>query len=70
MLVTGISLAAAIISIFLHNAIYALIVHFWGADFEEPVFFIIAVFICPLGLAVGIIGGLVIFLRGLFRRST
>ena len=67
-LIAGMSLGAAIISIFLHNAIYALIMHFWGADFEEPVFFIIATIICPLGFAVGIIGSLVIYLRGLFRK--
>ncbi len=67
-LIAGISLGAAIISIFLHNAIYALIMHFWDADFEEPVFFIIATIICPLGFAVGIIGSLVIYFRGLFRK--
>ncbi|HEY50995.1 MAG TPA: hypothetical protein G4O20_04235 [Dehalococcoidia bacterium] len=70
LLVAGISLGAAIISIFLHNAIYALIMHFWGADFEEPVFFIIATIVCPLGLAVGIIGSLVIFFQGLFRKTS
>lgn len=75
-LITGISLGAAIISVFLHNAIYGLFIQIFGAGFwervgmpDEPVFFFIAVFICPLGLAVGIIGSLVIFLRGLFRRS-
>jgi len=70
LLVAGISLGAAIISIFLHNAIYALLMHFWGADFEEPVFFIIATIVCPLGFAVGIIGSLVIFFQGLFRRAS
>ena len=68
-LVAGISLGAAIISIFLHNAIYAMTVHFLDTEFEEPVFFIIATIVCPLGLAVGIIGSMVIYLKGLFRRS-
>lgn len=69
MLVAGISLGALIISIFLHNAIYAMTVHFFDTEFEEPVFFIIATIVCPLGLAVGIIGGLVIYLKVLFRRT-
>ena len=69
MLIAGMSLGVAIISIFLHNAISGLVMHFWGADFEEPVFFIIATIICPLGFAVGFIGSLVIFFRGLFRKN-
>jgi hypothetical protein len=69
-LVAGISLGALIISIFLHNAISALVMHFFDTEFEEPVFFIIATIICPLGLAVGIIGSLVIYLKGLFRRTS
>ncbi len=72
LLVAGIALAAFIISFFLHNAIYGLFIHFFGADFwdriglgDEPVFFVIAVIICPLAFAVGIIGSLVIFVKGL-----
>ncbi|HUV75383.1 MAG TPA: hypothetical protein VMW00_01885 [Dehalococcoidales bacterium] len=60
LLVAGISLGALIISIFLHNALSGL----FGV--EEPVFFIISVFICPLAFAVGIIGILVMFIKGLF----
>ena len=76
LLVAGVSLAVAIVSIFLHNAVYGLCIHFFGADFwertgmgDEPFFFIIAVIVCPLTFAVGIIGSLVIFCRGLLRRS-
>ncbi len=68
-LVAGISLGALIISIFLHNAITALVMHFFDIEFEEPVFFIIATIVCPLGIVVGIIGSLVIYLKGLFRRT-
>ncbi len=64
LLVAGISLGAFIISVFLHNALSGL----FGV--EEPVFFIIAVFICPLGFAVGIIGSLVIFIKGLFSKTS
>ena len=69
-LVAGISLGVLIISIFLHNAIYALVMHLFDTEFEEPVFFIIATIVCPLGLAVGIIGSMVIYLKGLFRRTS
>ena len=63
LLVTGISLGAFIISIFLHNVIRGLF------DIEEPVFFVIAVFISPLAFAIGIIGSLVIFIKGLFSKA-
>jgi len=63
LLVAGISLGVFIISIFLHNALSAL----FGT--EEPVFFVVAVFISPLAFTVGIIGSLVIFLKGLFSGS-
>jgi len=63
LLVAGISLGGFIISVTLHNALSGLF------EIEEPVFFVIAVIICPLGLAVGIIGSLVIFIRGLLRPS-
>ncbi|MFC1958201.1 hypothetical protein ACFLVQ_01360 [Chloroflexota bacterium] len=63
LIVSGISLGAFIIGVFLHNAISGL----FGV--EEPVFFVIAVIIAPVALAVGVIGSLVIFLRGLFSRT-
>lgn len=69
MLIAGISLGALVISIFLHNAISALAMHFLGIEFEEPVFFIVATIICPLGLAVGVIGSLVMYFKGLFSRA-
>lgn len=62
LLVAGISLGAFIISVFLHNALSGLF------EVEEPVFFFIAVFIAPLGFAIGLIGSLVMFLRGLFSK--
>jgi len=59
LLVAGTSLGAFIISVLLHNAISGLF------EIKEPVFFCIAVFICPLAFAVGIIGSLVMFIKGL-----
>ena len=64
LLVAGISLGVFIISVFLHNAIGGLF------EIEEPVFFFISVFIAPLGFVVGIVGSLVIFIQGLFSKSS
>jgi len=62
LLVAGVSLVAFIISVFLHNAISGLF------EIEEPAFFFIAVFIAPLALAVGLIGSLVLFIKGLLSK--
>jgi hypothetical protein len=72
MTVAGVSVAVFIISVFLHNAIYALLIQWFGEDFwsrasmpDEPVFFFISVFIAPLGFIVGFLGSLVIYIKGL-----
>ncbi len=58
----ALSVGAFIICVFLHNMLGALL----GA--EEPVFFILAVIVSPLALAVGLIGSLVVFIIGLARK--
>ena len=75
LLLAGISLAVGIISIFLHNAIYALFTVWFGEGFwertgvgDETVFFVIAL-LSVVTFAVGIIGSLIIFIKGLFSRS-
>jgi len=74
LLVAGISFAAGIISVFLHNAIYGLFIHFFGADFwdrigvgDEPVFFFLSL-LSVVAFAVGIVGSLVMFIKGLFSK--
>ena len=62
LMVAGISLCAFVISVFLHNALSAIL------NVEEPVFFVIATIISPLAFAVGLIGSLVIFIKGLFSK--
>ncbi len=64
LMTTGISVAVFILSVFLHNALSGL----FGV--EEPIFFIISVFIAPLGFAVGFAGSLVIFIRGLIAKAS
>ena len=63
LMVAGISLAVFILSVFLHNAFSGLL------GIEEPVFFSISVFIAPLGFAAGLIGSLVVFIRGLLSKA-
>jgi len=71
LILTGASSAGLLPSILLHNAIYGLFIHFFGADFwdrigpggDEPIFFIIAIFVCPIGFLVGAVGSIVLAIR-------
>ncbi len=74
LLLTGASAVGIPLSIFLHNAIYGLFILWQGEGFweriglgDEPVFFIMAVFVCPLGFLVGVVGSIVLAKR---RRRT
>ena len=64
---TGASAVGFFVSFLLHNAIYALFIHFFGQGFwnggDEPFFFIMAVFVCPLGFLTGAIGTIVLRVR-------
>ena len=71
LLLTGASSAGVLVSALLHNAVYGLFIHFFGADFwdrvgmgDEPFFFILAIVICPLGFLVGLVGSVVLFIKG------
>ncbi len=70
LLLTGISSAGMFISIFLHNIIYGIFIFLFGADFwdrigigDEPVFFFIALVLCPIGFLVGMAGSIVMFIK-------
>jgi len=76
LLVAGISLAVFIISIVLHNAIYGLFELWFGEDFwertgvkDEPVFFTIAL-LSVVSFVVGVIGSLIMFIKGLFSKAS
>lgn len=64
LLLTGASSAGLLVSVLLHNAIYGLFIYFFGEDFwnggDEPVFFIMAVIVCPIGFLVGAVGSIVL----------
>jgi hypothetical protein len=61
--IVGIAFGSGITSIFLHNAIG----RFGGV--EEPVFFVIGVLLAPLAMIVGLVGSLVFFIKGLYRKQ-
>jgi hypothetical protein len=64
-LVTGSSAAGIPFFAVLHNLVTALCIEFFhfNNDFDEPVFFIIAVIVCPLGFLAGAIGTIVLAIR-------
>ncbi len=69
-MLTGASAAGFFVSMLLHNAIYGLFIHFFGADFwdriglgDEPFFFIMAIFVCPIGFLVGAVGSIVLAIK-------
>ncbi len=66
-LLTGASAIGIPVSIILHNAIYGLFIHFFGAEFwnggDEPAFFIMAIFVCPIGFLVGAVGSIVLAIK-------
>jgi len=71
LILTGASAVGLPVFALLHNAIYGLFIHFFGAGFwdrvglggDEPVFFILAIFICPLGFLVGVVGSVVLAIK-------
>ena len=68
LLLTGISSAGFLVSVILHNFVYGLFIVIFGADFwskigvsDEPVFFIIAMFVCPIVFLIGVVGSIILF---------
>ena len=64
LIIAGVSVAVFILGVVLHNILSGLL------GVEEPVFFVIAVFLAPLAFAVGILGSLVMFIKGLFSKAS
>ncbi|MBA7635149.1 hypothetical protein ES703_42750 [subsurface metagenome] len=70
-ILTGASSAGFFVSFLLHNAIYGLFILWFGTDFwdrigpggDEPFFFVMAVFVCPLGFLVGTVGSIVLAIK-------
>ncbi len=66
-LLTGASSAGFFVFVLLHNVIYGLFIHWFGADFwkggDEPFFFIMAIIVCPVGFLVGAVGSIVLGIK-------
>ena len=67
-ILTGAAAAAFLVSIVLHNLVYALFIllfgeGFWGAEGDEPFFFLVAFIACPVVFLVGVIGGITTLLK-------
>ena len=70
LILTGASAVGFFLSVILHNLVYGLFIHLFGSGFweriglgDEPFFFIIAVFVCPIGFLVGAVGSIVLFIK-------
>ena len=71
LILTGASAVGLPVFVLLHNAIYGLFIYWFGADFwerigrggDEPVFFIMATLVCPLGFLVGAVGSVVLAIK-------
>ena len=70
LILTGASPVGLFVSILLHNAIYGLLIYWFGTDFwertgigDEPFFFFMAIGVCPLGFIVGVVGSIVLAIR-------
>jgi hypothetical protein len=65
LLLTGASAVGMSIFAVLHNLVTAMIKRFFkvGANFDEPVFFILSTVVCPLGFLVGAVGTIVMAMK-------
>jgi hypothetical protein len=65
LLLAGSSAVGLLIFGILHNLVTALLISVFnfGTDFDEPVFFMLATIVCPLGFLVGAIGSIVLGIK-------
>jgi hypothetical protein len=75
---TGASAAGLPICVILHNLVYRLAITWFGAGFwerhtpwnDEPVFFFLAVFVCPTLFLIGTVGSIVILIKAKIAKPT
>jgi hypothetical protein len=70
LLLTASSAVGVFAAILLHGVVYGLFILIFGEDFwerigmsDEPFFFLMALFICPIAYLVGTVGNIVLILR-------
>ncbi len=60
---TGASLAGFFLFVILHNLISGISSQLLNREIEEPVFFILATLVCPIGLVIGLIASAIELLK-------
>ena len=76
-ILAGASAAGIPICAVLHNLVYGLFIFWFGKGFwdrhgpggDEPVFFVLAVVVCPILFLVGTVGGIVHLVKGRVAKS-
>jgi len=70
LLLTSSSAVGVFVSILLHGVVYGLFILLFGEGFwdkigisDEPLFFIMAIFVCPVAYLVGTVGSIVLVVR-------
>ena len=70
LLLASSSAVGVFVSILLHGVVYGLFILLFGEDFwdrtgigDEPLFFIMAIFVCPVAYIVGTVGSIVLMTR-------
>ena len=66
----GASAVGIPVGVVLHNLVYGVFIYFFGENFwdrigisDEPVFFVLAIVVCPIAFLVGTIGSIVLMVR-------
>jgi DMSO/TMAO reductase YedYZ heme-binding membrane subunit len=67
-ILTGASALGIPVFAILHNVVYGLFIKFFGEDFwgkggDEPVFFLLALIVCPIIFLVGTVGSIVFLVK-------
>jgi hypothetical protein len=70
LILAGAAAVGMFASMLLHNLVYGLFIQLFGEGFwqrigieDEPLFFIMAIFVCPLAFLVGAVGTIVLLVR-------
>jgi len=70
LILTGASAAGIFVSFILHNLVFGLLIMLFGEGFwervgieDEPVFFVLALFVLPIAFIVGVVGSVVLMRR-------
>ena len=70
LILTGASASGVFVSAILHNLIYGLLIHLFGTDVwdriglpDEPLFFLLAIFVCPILFLIGAVSSIVLFAK-------